>query len=292
MAAFGAVGLYGAMNFALDAIVLYMGGRLGGERVSRRLAWGALLGMAYALVPAAYDGGPLGHLLCAFLMIGAVYGYAGARRTLRRLGFLLAAAVLTGGVALAAVAAIGLAMPTAAHPMPMAGVAAAVGAVAVVERLSAAWRLRHGAGSGLDLEVELAGEHVRLRGFVDTGNRLRDPVGLAPVVVAEAAELAALMPLGVRSRYLREAAAAWTPDRLADLCPQWAPRLLLVPYATVGARGLLTAVRPDAMWALVDGGRVAVRAVVALAPSPLRCGGASAIVPASLVPAQSSQIGA
>lgn len=292
MAAFGALLVYGAMNYALDAVVLYLGARLGGERVSRRLAFAALVGMVYALVPTAYNGGLVGHGLCAFLMIGAAYGFDRPFATLRRLVFLVAAAVLLGGVAFGAIAVMGVAMPTASHPMPFAGVGAAVGAVVVVERLVAAWRLRVGAGRGIELEVEIAGARTRLRGFVDTGNQLRDPLGRAPVVVAEAAPLAALLPLSVRAQYLREAAAGVAVDRLADLCPEWSARLCVVPYRTVGAEGLLTAVRPDGIWALIDGSRVAVHAIVALAPKPLGYGGANALVPPSLVPAYPSRIGA
>lgn len=290
--AIGALAAYGGTNFALDCALLFLAARLGGERVGARLVRAAVLGTLYALLPAAWDGGPTGHVLCAFAMVLVAWGFDRPGVVVRRLGILAAAAVMVGGAALGAMAAAGLALPSAAHPAPFAGLAAAAGAVVLGERLTAAWRLCRTPGDGVVLEVEVDGAHARLTGFVDTGNRLRDPLGRAPVVVAEAAPLALLLPVAARAAYLREAAAGLLPDRLASLCPAWADRLAVVPYRAVGGTGLLTAIRPDALWAVVDGARVPVRGLVALSPRPMGWSGADALVPPDLVPAHPSRIGA
>jgi stage II sporulation protein GA (sporulation sigma-E factor processing peptidase) len=290
--AIGAVAAYGGTNFALDCALLFMAARLGGERIGSRLLRAALVGTLYAFLPGAWNGGLGGLLLCGFAMVLVAWGFARPPVVLRRLALLLAAAVLLGGAVLGAAAVAGLDLPSAAHPAPFAGLAAAAGAVVVVERLTVAWRLGRSGRAGLMLEVEVDGAHARLRGFVDTGNRLRDPLGRAPVVVAEAAPLALLLPAPARAAYLREAAAGLMPDRLASLCPAWAHRLTVVPYRAVGGAGVLTAIRPDALWAVVDGGRIAVRGLVALAPEPIGWSGADALVPPELVPAKPSMIGA
>ncbi len=290
--AFGALAAYAGTNFALDCAVLFLAARLGRERVGRPLLAAALVGTLYAVVPAAWDGGLGGHVLCAFAMVLVAWGADRPLAVVRRLTYVAGAAVLIGGVALGATAAAGLGGPSAAHPAPFAGLMAAAGVVVVAERLAAAWRLARAPRAGLVLEVEVDGALARLSGFVDTGNRLRDPLGRGPVVVAEAAPLAHLLPKAVRAAYLREAAAGLMPDRLATLCPAWAGRLSVVPYRAVGSAGVLTALRPDALWALVDGGRIPVRGLIALAPGPVGLSGADALVPPELVPAHPSRIGA
>jgi stage II sporulation protein GA (sporulation sigma-E factor processing peptidase) len=291
VATVGALALYGANNLALDATALYVAARLGGERATWRLFAAAVVGGLYALWPAAVDGGAVGRGLCALAMVVIAHGPAHPLRVAGRLGYLLAAAALVGGGAVAALAVIGRGTPAAAGAMPLGGLAAAAAALLTVGRWTRARRRRVPSG-GLDLEVEMGGRRVRLRGWVDTGNRLREPVGRMPVVVAEAAPLAALVPVEARAAYLREAAAGLMPDRLASLCPAWAERLRAVPYRAVGAQGVLAAIRPDGVWALVDGRRIAVRAVVALAPRPFGWADAQALVPADLLSAHPTQVGA
>lgn len=290
--AIGALAAYGGTNFALDLAVLFVAARLGGERAGWRLARAAVVGSLYGMVPRAWDGGLAGLLLCGFVMALSAWGFGRPAVVLRRVALLVAAAVLLGGAVLGAATAAGLPLPSAVHPAPFAGLAAAAGAVVVVERATAAWRLGRAGAGGLVLDVEVEGAHARLRGFVDTGNRLRDPFGRTPVVVAEAAPLALLLPAPARAQYLREAAAGLLPDRLASLCPTWADRLAVVPYSALGGAGVLTAIRPDALWAVVDGGRIPVRGLVALAPRPMGWPGADALVPPELVPAKPSRIGA
>jgi len=287
-----ALAVYLAMNVVMDGAVLYVAARLGGEAISLRLAAAALAGTAYAAVPPAWSGGVVGHLLCAFVMIGLAYGFASPRRTATRFFLLLVAALLVGGAGLAGVAALGMGAPSAARPLPFVGLVAGCLAVVAAERLAAHWRLRAYGGGDLDLDVEVAGAHVRLRGLVDTGNRLRDPVGLMPVVVAEALPLAGLWPPALRGAFAREVAAGLGADRLAELNPAWATRLCVVPYHSVGGAGLLTAVRPDALRAWIGGRPVTVSGVVAISPRPLGVRRADAIVPPALVPAISSPIGA
>jgi sigma-E processing peptidase SpoIIGA len=292
VADFGAWALYAAENLALDGAVLYVAARAGGERAGARLAVGAAVGCLYACLPGPLQGGVGGRLACAFAMILAAHGRAHPLRLVRRWLVFMACAVLVGGGALGALALLGVGSAAAAHPLPAAGFMAGAGAVMACERLTALWRLGALGGGMVDLEVEIGGARAHLRGLVDTGNRLRDPLGREPVVVAEAAPLAALLPPAARAAYLREAAAGLLPDRLAHLHPAWAGRLRAVPYRAVGAGGVLTAVRPDALWACVDGGRVPVRGLVALAPGPLGHRGADALVPPELLPAHPSRIGA
>ncbi|MDO4544868.1 MAG: sigma-E processing peptidase SpoIIGA [Bacillota bacterium] len=65
--------------------------------------------------------------------------------------------------------------------------------------------------------------HEEMRGFLDTGNELREPVSGKPVAVADG--------------------SLWERmERAGALAPE---RLCMVPYASIGSKGLLQAVRTD-----------------------------------------------
>lgn len=287
----GALAAYAGMNFALDAGVFLVAGRVAGERLDGRIGAAAAVGVAYALVPRAWNGGLAGVALSALVMVLIAWGTAPPRRVARRLAAVGTVAVLLGGTVLGVATALGLTAPSRSHPVAWAGLVALAAASLMVTRVTAAWRLGRVGAAALDLEVEMGERRVRLHGFVDTGNRLREPLARAPVIVAEAVPLAGLLPIAARPAYLSETAAGLDAERLAAICPNWSHRLAVVPYRAVGASGLLTAIRPDGLWLVVDGGRVAVRALIALSPRPMAWSGADALVPPDLVP-EASRIGA
>lgn len=94
-------------------------------------------------------------------------------------------------------------------------------------------------------EVSLGAARAAFPALLDTGNSLHDPVSGAPVLVADAAALAPLLPPGTalsgdaQADFLRLAA----DDTLRG-------RLRLIPYAAVGVEsGLLLALRTDGITA-------------------------------------------
>ena len=93
--------------------------------------------------------------------------------------------------------------------------------------------------------VTLGTARAEFTALLDTGNSLHDPVSGAPVLVADAAALAPLLPPG----------AALSGDAQADFLRLSADRALrgrlrLIPYAAVGVEsGLLLALRTDGITA-------------------------------------------
>lgn len=92
------------------------------------------------------------------------------------------------------------------------------------------------------LQVRMGQNTVELPALLDTGNGLKDPLSGAPIVVAEAWALEALVPASVREA----AAAGWNGlDRLPG---SWAARCRLVPFRAVGRpAGVLLAFAPDGL---------------------------------------------
>ena len=109
--------------------------------------------------------------------------------------------------------------------------------------------------------VSFCGKEASLSAKVDTGLTLREPFSGLPVIVAERAAVAALLP----------------PDfgNPATAPPEG---LRLVPYSSLGADGLLPAFRPERA---VLGGEP-VSCWVAVSDRPLSAGSFNALVGASL----------
>lgn len=122
---------------------------------------------------------------------------------------------------------------------------------------------RHGGGGLVRLEVNLEGGTAGLTALVDTGHTLTDPGDNRPVVVADAAALAGLLPPW---------ADPGDPIRSVERCHAAGSRQArLIPYRAVGVEcGMLLALRTRGVAA---DGRPLGRLLVALSPTPLDDGG-------------------
>lgn len=90
---------------------------------------------------------------------------------------------------------------------------------------------RHGRQK-YDVTIALSGEKIEVRGFLDTGNCLTEPMSGKPVLVAAWSVLKELFPVGCT----RENFAMYIPPE----------RLKMIPYKTVGKeKGVLWAIRVD-----------------------------------------------
>ena len=290
--------VYVVWNLVLDAVVLYLAFRLRGRPLTWRIGLGAVLGSAYALVPVPFSGGLLGHLACALAMCLV----AGSYRGLGDLGVewlcLLGATLALGGLTLGLALALTGRVPTAAHPAPALTALTAGLALVATERAGAAFVLRRWAKAAVtarsltvDLGVRMGERSITLRGLLDTGNRLRDPVTGSPVVIVDRGTLLRLLPEEGREAFLQVLSA---PDAIGaartggaalpgiDAPVMWTSRIHVVPYETIGRGGLLTAVRPDRVWELADGReRMLGLCLLGLSPTPL-APGVDAIVSPSL----------
>lgn len=285
-----------AVSFAVDCAWLWASGQLAGARpragrVAAAAAAGALADL-WSLFP---SGWPLrtwpGRLLAGLVAVTLAYGGLVRPRALwRLLGFAYAAGMLMAGAGLLLAPAGGTALvpgaggtwhavarPAAVSWPAALGAALALAGGRLLLEAALAWRrLRHGTR---EVEVVVGGTRLSLTALVDTGCRVQEPLSRRPVLVAEAAALAPLLPPA-----LAEAARApGDGERLAALPPEWAQRVRLVPYQAVGTpAGLLLAFQPEAL-------RVAGRpprgatAYVALSPVPLDPSGTfRALLPAAL----------
>ncbi|BAU27500.1 stage II sporulation protein GA (sporulation sigma-E factor processing peptidase) [Aneurinibacillus soli] len=93
------------------------------------------------------------------------------------------------------------------------------------------------------LEIELFTHTVACTGFIDTGNRLHDPLSRAPVTITELAVWNEVIPEALMAQI-----EAGMPDtgQLSDEEYRWFERIRFIPYRTVSSEtSLLVALRPD-----------------------------------------------
>lgn len=243
--------VYGDLLFVLNALVdyalLYVAGRAAQAPVRHgRLAAAAALGGLYAcveplrLIPWAY--GPAGVIAASLALVAVAYGTPPWRQTLRLLAcFYGAAAALAGAV-------FALAFARSAGPLPWWAIGVPVaGALVAARRLGSVARSRWRAApqSLIPVTVAIGGAQTRLLALVDTGNRLRDPVGQGPVLVVEARALAGVLPAALTAA-TRGGDPRWEHVVAALEGSPWAQRLRLIPYRSLGARsGVMIGFRPD-----------------------------------------------
>ena len=101
-------------------------------------------------------------------------------------------------------------------------------------RLSRGGRL---AGTKCKITVKLGGKSCSLGALIDTGNSLYEPFSGLPVIVCPLCKVEEILPAGL-------AGAIRTGD-LAGVARQAGVRIRLVPYAALGSKGTLPALRVD-----------------------------------------------
>ena len=258
-----------AVNALADCLLLALTARLLGVPPRRgRLALASALGGVYAaacvLPGLSALAAPGWKLLSSLGLCLAAFGTEGLWRSWA--AFLAMSAGFAGTV-LAAAALSGLRLSPggvmAGISLRLLGLCFAVCWAGVQLFLSGLARRRE--GRIMDAELTLRERRVTLRVLRDTGNALTDPVSGRPVLVADADALSPLLGVRVPPEILADAGALFT---LLSQQPELASRLRLVPYAAIGAGGLLCCVRPDG--ACLEGREI--RLLAAVSPTPIRGG--------------------
>ncbi len=205
---------------------------------------------------------------------------------------------LTGGVYLLASMALGGIMTALYHWLNRAGMAALLPigeegvssvAFALLAAISGLFTLLWGKifrksegrrAVSLSVKVAFGGQTVTLKGMVDSGNLLTDPISGTPVIPVRREKLLPLL-----SKDVGELLTADAPDaeKLARL-PE-GTRIRLIPTSTATGQGMLAALRPDDVSLTADEGNrggqpYSVKALVC--PIPLE-GDTEALVPSSLL---------
>ena len=261
------------LNFVVDYVLLLATARITGEIFSRlRLALGALAGAGYAAVLFLPGCLWLSHFLCKICIAGLMILLSfGLRKRFLRLFFVFAGvSAALGGLVLAIqlLEAGGLSLKNGVlytgFDLRLLLVTVILGYLGL--RFAFERAARHG-GRRQDLSIvriELPGGKLNLTVLLDTGNTLTDPANNLPVMVAEGAALAGILPQEVDPTD-----PVGSMERIQDITLK--KRFRLLPYRAVGVEyGMLLAVRTDRV---VFAEREIKGWLVALSPTPVSDGG-------------------
>lgn len=268
--------LLAALSFLMDYLLLWATSKV--ARTPRRpwrLVLGAAIGAFYFVIYYLSERG-VGHyygwlrywpslVAVSISMLMTAFYPLPWSTLLRVTGYFYFIAVSSGGAGVAAGYALGWgAAGQLAASIAAILVTAEVG-WGVVQRT--VWqRLYH-----VSLEIVLFGEKVTTEALVDTGNRLKDPLGGEPVVVVEHGVVSHLFPEQLQPILIDMETGDLSGVSRLLTSERWSSRFRIVPYTSLGReRGLLVGFRPDAASVIVDGRRAPLeRIVVALHPKTL-----------------------
>lgn len=257
-------------NLAIDGVVLLLTAKARGLYPSKiRIAGAAVFGALYAasmfLVNIPYLYTFAGKVVVSLAMLLIAFGYSGWVHALRNVAAFYTVNFATlGGV-------IGITYLVRASGSPWGGMSYGTdGSIVlqwpmqlglfIVSFLIAAW-LFHGSAETSrkrqavesliwDVEVRVEGRTWTIRGLLDTGNRLYEPLTRTPVMIMEASVWREELPAGWCERLRGESADSLVSELSTNDHDAfaWSHRLRLIPYRAVnGSPKLMLAVKPDAV---------------------------------------------
>jgi stage II sporulation protein GA (sporulation sigma-E factor processing peptidase) len=144
------------------------------------------------------------------------------------------------------------------HGLPslLAGVMVAICSLIIVAQLG--WgvmqRRNWRQGNQLPVDVTFGDCTVRITALLDTGNRLREPISGAPVLVVEHAALASIFPPTLAALLQQLETGNFREVTNLVSSAQWSSRFRIIPFTSMGtAGGMMIGFRPDVLTLWLDG---------------------------------------
>lgn len=249
------------VNFVMDFFIIWAAGKLANVRFTiPRMLLAAVLGAVYSLVvffpEISYFNTLMAKVAFSFVMILAAFAPLTIRSFFRSLVYFYLVSFAMGG------AIIGITYLTEELPW---SVQVLNGAASYFGNLHPGWLLI-GMGvaviSGLggiiflrrswlqeqllsELIISFDDKQILVSALLDTGNQLIDPLTNKPVIVVEYESLKGILPEGISSSIAGKDDISLT-GLSENISPDWAARLKLIPYNSVGrSHGMMLGVKPD-----------------------------------------------
>src|SRR5690606_22137634 len=86
----------------------------------------------------------------------------------------------------------------------------------------------------MDISIEINGEKVELKGIVDTGNSLVDPISKYPVIIVEYNAIKSLLPLEIKDVLLNNQILNFDEIITQLSSSSWITRFRIIPYQALG----------------------------------------------------------
>ena len=127
------------------------------------------------------------------------------------------------------------------------------------------------------LKILFGESEILLNALFDTGNSISDPFSGKPVIIADKDLLLPYVPDEVKL-FL-----GGVPLEKISVPPEWKPKLRLIPYGSIGGKGLLPSFRCDSVFVVKGKGEIKLPSLyIAVSDKKLSSGEYSVILPNSL----------
>lgn len=287
------------LNLAINYALLLGTGRFSGLPYKRlRLLLAALAGAAYAVAVCIPDlrflNSAPGKIAAGIAMVLIGFGFGRIKQFLKYLFLFFLVALIFGGGVMAIYIASGGASDRAWQNLSEGVLYSHISLRVLIISVALCYGVvslffdgagRHGGFSGDAVRVKITdrGKTAVFTALMDTGNTLRDPVTNSPVLIAEPAAVAVLLPREIRGLFDDRSVQdpAGLMEALSDM-PRpdgisWAAGFRLIPYRTVGKdAGMLLSFRPEKVEV---GGKPKKGILIAFAPTEISEGaGYSALI--------------
>ncbi|MDD2211977.1 MAG: sigma-E processing peptidase SpoIIGA [Clostridia bacterium] len=247
------------VNFMMDFFILWVTGKAANLPIKlTRLMWGAVLGALYSLVILLPEWSVFSSFfaknVCAVIMVGVAYRPQSVGKFVRTLAYMYLLSFTMGGAVFAAVSLTdtapgyiqawnGMGILWGIHYLWLAiGVVVALFlGYSGLSCLRKSWLQQQLLNS---LTIYFQKQKIVVPALLDTGNQLTDPLTKKPVIVVESEALEKVLPKEILQKISEEDSEI--SELLASLEENWAARLRVIPFNSVGKRhGLMIGFRPD-----------------------------------------------
>lgn len=105
------------------------------------------------------------------------------------------------------------------------------------------------------IEIWFGDQKISVNALIDTGNRLRDPITGAPVIILEYQAIAYILPDAIRRAFMAFESGDLGTASECILSTGWSSRFRLIPFSSIGReKGMLVGFRADSV-KLLEGRR-------------------------------------
>lgn len=112
-----------------------------------------------------------------------------------------------------------------------------------------------------DLYIEIEGKNTIIKGLLDTGNFLRDPISQDPVFIAEWDAIKSILPDGFNDFFSKSINFENIQDKIYET--GFASKIKMIPYTTLGTKnGMLMGIKANKVIVMKEGESVILQNVI------------------------------
>lgn len=252
------------LNFLFDSLLLYLTGILLKKKIIHwRILLGGLIGsliILFSITPLSpYTNHPISKLLFSIVMVATAFGYKRFRTYIQALMIFYLATFLIGGTLIGAHYFIQFDFDLSSSVLlaSIKGFGDPISWLFVLLGFPIAWYFSRRNVEGMevtkiqyeqiiDVIFQVGGKEFSIKGLVDSGNQVYDPISRLPVMFVSLKNIEKDMPAEIIRLTDQPEAIIYGSQPIA---PEWESKMRIIPYKVVGKdHQLLIAVKPDSLF--------------------------------------------